>query len=137
MRYPMLCLMLGVAACGASEERDQAEDIDAAEQAEMTGSAEPTGAVVTPGFYSVGDDTTEYSRTRLDADGTYVDYNEGREVGGGTWTAEGAIMCFDPEGDGEEQQERCWENSPADSDGSFMTTRTDGSGSYRVTRIEE
>ena len=90
-----------------------------------------------PGLYAVGDATTVYSRTRLNADGTYVDLNEAMDpVGGGTWVQRGEEMCFDPEGDEPEQQERCWTNSEPNADGSFMSTRVDGQGSYRVTSLE-
>ena len=90
-----------------------------------------------PGLYAVGDETTVYSRTRLNADGTYVDLNEAMDpVGGGTWVQRGEEMCFDPEGDEPEQQERCWTNSEPNADGSFMSTRVDGQGSYRVTSLE-
>ena len=91
-----------------------------------------------PGLYAVGDETTVYARTRLNADGTYVDLTEDLEpVGGGTWEQRGEQMCFDPEGDGEERQEVCWTNSEPDADGSFMSTRVDGQGSYKVTPLTE
>lgn len=91
-----------------------------------------------PGLYSVGDETTAYGTTRLNEDGTYVDYGENDAVvGGGTWRTSGDLLCFDPEGDAEEEQENCWTNEPAGDDGSFLTTRDDGSQSYLVTPIAE
>jgi hypothetical protein len=57
-------------------------------------------------------------------------------VGGGTWEQRDGLMCFDPEGDSEDQQERCWTNSQPAEDGSFMSTRVDGEGSYKVTPLE-
>ena len=91
-----------------------------------------------PGLYSVGDETTDYGTTRLNEDGTYVDYGENDAVvGGGTWRTAGELLCFDPEGDAEEEQENCWTNEPAGDDGSFRTTRDDGSQSYLVTPIAE
>ena len=91
-----------------------------------------------PGLYSVGDDTTVYGTTRLNEDGAYVDYGENEEVvGGGTWRTAEDELCFDPEGEGDEEQERCWTNEPAGEDGSFRTTRDDGSQSYVVTPIAE
>ena len=99
---------------------------------------EASPAVMQPGLYSVGDETTVYGTTRLNEDGTYVDYGENEEVvGGGTWRTADDELCFDPEGDGEEEQERCWTNEPAGEDGSFVTTRVDGSQSYLVTPIAE
>ncbi|WAT17871.1 hypothetical protein OZN62_13290 [Aurantiacibacter sp. MUD11] len=121
-------MSLSLAAC--AEQPDEA----AAEATEVP--AEEAGVVIGPGLYAVGDETTEYGRTRLNADGTYVDLDGDTPVGGGTWRTDGETMCFDPEGDGEDQQERCWTNGPADADGGFLSTRTDGSQSYRVTPIE-
>lgn len=95
----------------------------------------PAPPAITPGLYAVGDGTTVYGRTRLQADGSYVDLDGDRPVGRGTWTAHGARMCLDPEGDGPDQRERCWINQPAGPDGSFVSTREDGAQSYRVTRI--
>lgn len=91
-----------------------------------------------PGLYAVGDDTTEYARTRLSADGTYVDMTiEGEEVGGGTWTTRSDMICFDPVGGGADQTERCWTNDAPGEDGSFMSTLVDGDERYRVTPLEE
>ena len=98
---------------------------------------EETGFVPRPGLYGVGDGTTIYSRTQINADGTYVDLNDEGPVGGGRWAWDGSVMCFDPEGDGENQQERCWTNGPVAADGSFMTTRVDTGQSYRVTPLDE
>jgi len=94
------------------------------------------GLVIKPGLYAVGDETTEYARTRLYADGTYIDLNGDEPVANGTWFVDGARMCFDPEGDAENQKERCWINSPINDDGSFISTREDGSQSYKVTQLE-
>ena len=91
-----------------------------------------------PGLYAVGNEDTVYARTRLNADGTYIDMTvEGEQVGGGTWTTRSDFICFDPIGDGEDQAERCWTNGPADADGRFVTTRDDGSESYTVTPLDE
>lgn len=122
--------MLALAAC--AEPADQAPAPTEEETAEAT-----TGVTIAPGLYAVGDETTEYGRTRLNEDGTYVDLDGETEVGGGTWTASEGTMCFDPEGDGEDEQERCWTNAAPDADGSFTSTRDDGSQSYRVTPIGE
>ena len=109
-----------------------------AEQAATVEEPEMVASVLEPGLYAVGDETTEYGTTRLNEDGTYIDYGENDEVvGGGTWRTEAETTCFDPEGDGEEEQEQCWTNEPPGDDGSFMSTRTDGSQSYLVTPIDE
>ncbi|MEL1250797.1 hypothetical protein [Aurantiacibacter gilvus] len=127
-RIAIAAAALAMAGCGQTAE----EDVEAAATEET---AEASVAAITPGLYAVGDETTEYGRSQLNADGTYVDMNGEEVVGTGTWSAEGATMCFDPEGDDLGQQERCWTNAPPDADGSFMTTRDDGSESYRVTPI--
>jgi len=127
----ILGLVVGLAACG------EPEDTTATPEPEAEAEAVAGGMQIQPGLYAVGDETTEYARTRLNEDGTYVDLAEGEEVGSGTWTTDGAVMCFDPEGEGEDQEERCWTNGPADADGSFTSTRDDGSQTYMVTPISE
>lgn len=107
------------------------------EDSKAVPSPEVAGFEAVPGTYGVGDETTIYAKTRLAADGTYVDMDDSGPVDKGTWRADGATMCFDPEGDGEDRQERCWINGPPDADGSFLSTRDDGSQSYRVTPISE
>lgn len=104
--------------------------------ADIAGKA--TAPIMQPGLYQVGDETTDYGTTRLNEDGTYVDYGESDKiVGGGTWRTTGDLLCFDPEGEAEEEQENCWTNEPVGDDGSFRTTRDDGSQSYLVTPIDE
>ncbi|MFL0356491.1 hypothetical protein ACI5KX_08405 [Erythrobacter sp. GH1-10] len=128
------CVSLGLAACSGET---------AAPDGEAAGDTTDASEIVSvnlmqPGLYAVGDGTQVYSRTRLSEDGTYVDLDDaGEKVGNGTWEQRGELMCFDPEGDGEEAQERCWTNGEVDEDGSFTTTREDGSESYTVTPLEE
>lgn len=119
-----------LSACGENAEAPSTIEAEAIKE-------EAAGVEVQPGLYAVGDETTEYARTRLNADGTFVDLADGVEVGRGSWTADGPVMCLDPEGDGEEQQERCWTNGPAEEDGSFISTLGDSGQSYRVTPIAE
>lgn len=121
-----------VAACSGQGE-PQASD-EGAEEAV----AEAPATGMQPGLYATGDGTQIYSRTRLNADGTYIDYNDAMEpVSGGTWEEREGLMCFDPEGDGEDQQEMCWTSSEPQEDGSVISTSVDGSVSYTVTRLEE
>lgn len=95
-------------------------------------------AAMGPGLYEVGDGTTVYARTRLEEDGTYSDLDDaGAKVGGGSWRNEGDTICFDPEGIGEDLEERCWRNDPPEDDGSFMSRRTDGEQAYRVSPVTE
>ncbi len=128
-----LCLVapLALVACGSGQDMPTEEDDMMMPEAEAA-------SVMQPGLYGVGDGTQVYSRTRLNEDGTYVDLNDaGEQVGSGNWAQRGEEMCFDPEGDGEDQQERCWMQSEPGEDGSFTTTRTDGSESYTVTPLSE
>ena len=121
-------IALGLAACGqqAAPEPEPAPE-----------PAKEASPAFGPGLFAVGDGTQIYSRTRLSEDGTYTDFNEEMEpVGGGTWRPDGENVCFDPEGEGEDQQERCWRNDPPDEDGSFMTYRLDSSEQYKVTPLE-
>ena len=128
-----LCALAAIATLAACD-----QSAPPAEEAAETPAMEVTTPVIQPGLYSVGDETTAYGTTRLNEDGTYVDYGENDEVvGGGTWRTSADLLCFDPEGDGEEEQENCWANEPAGEDGSFRTTRDDGSQSYLVTPIAE
>ncbi|MEM7779028.1 MAG: hypothetical protein AAF697_01405 [Pseudomonadota bacterium] len=122
---------LALTACAEGTEPAPAGDV-----ADEIASQEPGG--MQPGLYAVGDGTQVYSRTRVSDDGTYVDLNDAMEpVANGTWEVRDETVCFDPEGDGEDQQEACWTNGPADADGSFMSTSVDGEQSYRVTPLEE
>lgn len=127
----MIGLMV-LAACNNAAEEGSTPEIDT-----IPSDEEAPGFQVTPGLYATGDGTTIYAQTRLSDDGTYVDLAEGEVVGSGTWAADGATMCLDPEGDGEDQQERCWTNGPVKEDGSFTSTLEDGSQSYVVTPISE
>ena len=91
-----------------------------------------------PGLYAIGDGEAVYVRTRLAEDGTYQDMDEaGTVVGGGTWFSASPGICFDPEGDGEDQQARCWRNDPPNTDGSFRTQRVDGDEAYTITPLDE
>lgn len=125
---PLAAALLLVACNAASDEPLPPEG------KELDKGVQPMG----PGLYAVGDGSQVYVRTRLATDGTYQDLDpSGAVVGSGSWSSLDEVICFDPAGDGEEQQERCWSNSPPDEDGSFLTTRDDGSESYRVTPLEE
>lgn len=97
----------------------------------------PIPAQMVPGLYAVGDGTQVYSRTLIKTDGTYEDLDEnGDIVGRGTVADNGDTICFDPEGDGKNQEERCWRNDPPDPDGSFVSRRVEGPEHYRVTPLK-
>lgn len=131
---PVVLLGAVLSASACTSESNEVEDSNA--DTVVTESAAQN--VMQPGLYAVGDGTQIYSRTRLSEDGTYSDLNDaGERVGGGTWEVRDDLMCFDPEGDDAESQERCWTNTEPDPDGSFMTTRVGSEESYRVTPLEE
>ena len=123
---------LAVVACSGQSEPQATDEVaeEALAEAAVTG--------MQPGLYATGDGTQIYSRTRINADGTYVDLNDAMEpVANGTWEQREELLCFDPEGDGEDQQEMCWTSSEPQEDGSVISTSVDGSVSYTVTRLEE
>jgi len=124
-------LTLALIACAGESPMPQKQDDMMMPEPEAPG-------VMQPGLYGVGDGTQIYSRTRLNEDGSYVDLNDaGEQVGGGSWRQMGDEMCFDPEGNGDNQQERCWIQGEPNEDGSFTTTRTDGSESYKVVPLSD
>ena len=117
---------LAIAACNAPEP-------DGTQRGGGEGSAPAdTDFVMVPGVYEMVGGDVVYSRTEIRPDGVYVDSADGKEVGRGTWSVSGPKSCFDPDGDGPDQQERCWTNGVPAEDGSFLTTRVDGSESYTV-----
>ena len=130
-------IAIGTLAAGCSGEAETSVDIEA--PIEQTEAPSPAGYIMGPGKYAIeGGDGTVYSQTIVNADGTYSDLDpDGNEVGRGTWRDQRGMACFDPEGDGPEQQERCWTNSALAEDGSFTTTREDGSDSYTVRPVSD
>lgn len=128
-------VMLGALAAGCGSETTA--DVEAPTEAGEAPS--PAAYVMGPGKYAIeGGDGTVYSQTVVNPDGTYADLDaEGNEVGRGTWRDERGNACFDPDGDGPEQQERCWTNSALAEDGSFTSTRDDGSESYTIRPIRD
>ncbi|MEM1197365.1 MAG: hypothetical protein AAGH57_14775 [Pseudomonadota bacterium] len=104
------------------------------------GSIPPIPAYMGPGLYALGDGTQIHLRRRLFEDGTYTDLNNAMEpAGGGTWRTAGGPgdICFDPEGDGPDQEESCWQNDGPEKDRSFTSSRVGGGGFYRVAPLEE
>ncbi len=131
MRHGFILAFIALSACNQQNEPTGVEGKDEAEVA-------PTVQPMVPGFYAIKSEDTVYSRTRLSEDGNYTDYDAGdNAVGGGSWTSEGATICFDPAGDGENEQESCWINEEPGEDGSFVTRLVDGDVSYVVTPLGE
>lgn len=125
---PLLLVALATAlsACGAPPEIDEAAD-------DSSPAASPAAYVMGPGKYAIGSEETGYATTEVNADGTYIDRDaDGAPVGRGTWRDDRGMACFDPSGDGPEEQERCWTNSELKEDGSFVSTLEDGSASYTI-----
>ena len=133
IRSVALVAALALAACGDAAD-PAPEAATGTEPSIASAPVQPMG----PGLYAVGDETTVYARSRLAEDGTYTDLTaEGETVGGGTWSSEGEVICFEPEGDGEDQLERCWRNDQPGEDGSFMSRAMEGEAAYRVTPLDE
>lgn len=122
-----------LAAC-ASEAEAPVEEEEAVEEM-----AEATSTVEMGGTYSrTNDDGVEVSTT-LNDDGTYTAYENGEEVGGGTWTADAENgTCFVQtsgemeEGDGEP---RCFITGEVQADGTMEVTNPEGD-TYTVNKVE-
>lgn len=129
----MLAASIALAACSGGSLEPSKETVGEENKARA-----PEATGIQPGLYATGDGTQVYSRTQLNADGTYIDLNDAMgRVGGGTWEQRDELKCFDPEGDGENQQEMCWTTSEPNEDGSFVSTSVDGKTSYTISKIEE
>lgn len=129
IRTAAATLTLALAACGQGAGDDLPEEDEA-----DTVVVQP----MVPGFYAIESADRIYSRTRLHEDGSYTDYDGGNNaVGGGQWSSEGAQICFDPAGDGENEQESCWINEAPGEDGSFVTRLVGGEMSYVVRPLGE
>ncbi len=133
--------LIALSACGETatgsdgDAEVSGEAVDAPARAEA---ADGPGFVMVPGLYTIGSNGTIYAKTKLEPDGTYIDYNpQNVRVGSGTWDVDGASFCFNPRGeDGEARKQRCWNNGAANADGSFTTTLSDGSESYEITPLK-
>lgn len=131
--WAIAALSISIAACSAAPS-SEAESAPTAEAS----SPEAAQSVMQPGLYAVGDGNQVYARTRLNEDGTYTDYDDAlRPVGGGVWAVRDGLMCFDPEGGGEDQQERCWTVTGPDANGVIMSARVDSDERYAITPIEK
>ncbi|GMM94454.1 hypothetical protein [Qipengyuania sp. MTN3-11] len=109
---------------------------DAAEEADdplVAATAPPVGTVETlAGTYEVTMANGTVVMQTLRSDGTYNDMADGEVIETGTWRTDEKQLCFDPEGDGEEQ---CFAGGPAGPDGSFQTHDGDGNVLASVRRV--
>lgn len=110
-------------ACGQADEPSQ--------EPEATGVAAPDvpdgGPVV--GSYSVTAEDGETMSWTNNEDGTYASVMADGSEGSGTYAMAGREYCYDPEGDGEGLEEVCLAFSDAGEDGSWVSTRPDGTQS--------
>ena len=117
-----------ITACGSKEEPTPA----------------PTDTVAAPSGTATGDVTGTYEIKLADgsvvmqtiaADGTYVETTpDGTRVGGGLWrTGDGGRMCFDPEGD---EDEECYAGGAPSKDGSFVMQDAHGNPASTVRKVE-
>ena len=127
-------IRLGVALLAASALAGCGESAyNPGEAADSDGQQVSADQPMGPGLYTINSRDRVYSRTRIHPEGTYTDYDGGGNVvGGGKWSAEGALICFDPNGDGEDEQESCWISETPSGDGSFVIQLADGDTRYTV-----
>lgn len=127
--------LLAVAAVTALFACNGAEAPAPAEVEEVSTAADvPDGGPV-PGTYTVTNaDGSIVLWTNLD-DGTYSSQVEGAEPTTGTYTMVGRNYCFDPAGD--EEGETCLAFSDANEDGSWVSTRPDGTQATVVRNAAE
>ena len=104
---------------------------------------EPTETAAAPmpgaewvGTYTEAGDNGTTITSVINADGTYTD-SDGAELNeSGTWSMDGANICFDPEGDAADQPTRCYVVTTPDENGKFTATLVGGDGTaIEVTKV--
>ncbi len=115
-KFVALCTIAALAACSNDEKAKETIAEEVAVAASVTG--------VEPGTYEVSSGENQASQIELKADGTFVDTVDGEKTGSGKWTSTENQICFD--GDGADQEEQCWKNSPVNPVGSWTATSASG-----------
>ncbi|MXO59562.1 hypothetical protein GRI89_08410 [Altererythrobacter salegens] len=87
------------------------------------------------GTYTEAGDNGATVTTVISADGSYTE-GDGAEMNeAGKWSMDGENVCFDPDGDGADQQKRCYSVTKPDESGKFTATEVGGDGrSIEVTK---
>lgn len=107
-------------ACGPAEEAEPAPEAEAA-AADV-----PDGGPVA-GSYTVTNEDGSTTAWTNNSDGTYNGTMPDGTESSGTFNMAGREYCYDPAGDGEDLGEVCLAFSDASEDGSWVSTRPDGS----------
>lgn len=125
------CAALALTACSKTEET--AVETPAATDTAMATPAATTQAATgnMAGKYEVTMADGKKMTSTINADGTYVDVMDGKEMKG-TWRMDGAKSCFDEEGD---VAEVCYTTSAPKADGSFETMDASGKVTSTVRKI--
>ena len=117
-----------LAACGGAEDTDEAiepveAELDSTAMGDISGTYEIAMA-----------DGTVVLQT-INADGTYVETTpEGARTGGGAWRiGENGRMCFDPEG---EPNEECYSGGEPGEDGAFEMQDANGTVQSTVRKLD-
>lgn len=108
-------------ACGPAEEAEPSPKEPEAASADV-----PDGGAVAGSYTVTNEDGSTTAWTNKE-DGTYkATMSDGTESSG-TFVMAGREYCYDPAGDGEGKDEVCLAFSDAAEDGSWVSTRPDGS----------
>lgn len=125
---------LALAACGKSETPAAEATTAATPEATATAASAPTTdpalAAAMAGTYEVKLADGRVVMETINADGTFVDMIDGKELQRGTWRQDNEKTCFDPAGDA---PEACYTGGVAGPDGSFET-RDDKGNVYSTVR---
>lgn len=108
-------------ACGQAEQADPAPEA----QTETSAADVPDGGPV-EGTFTVANEDGSTTTWTNNADGTYVATMADGSEAAGTFTMAGREYCYDPAGDGEGLEEVCLAFADAAEDGSWVSTRPDG-----------
>lgn len=85
------------------------------------------------GVYEEETANGEIMVTHMQEDGTYKELVKEVLQESGTWTDDGKVVCFDPEGD--DNAERCFTISEIAEDGTFEATLVEGGESITVKKV--
>lgn len=130
----LACTALALTACSKKEETTvetpaATDTAMATPMASATTTGPATGNMA--GKYEVTMADGRRMTSNVNADGTYVDVMDGKEMKG-TWRMDGAKSCFDEEGD---VAEVCYTTSAPAADGSFQTMDANGKVTSTVSKI--
>ncbi len=123
----IVLIVSALALAGCENQADAPAEGDAVE--EVAAAAYPDG----PGAFTRSGDNGETVVTTLADDGSYTTVIDGEETSTGTYTVDGANICFEGTNTGDEPE--CWVNSAMGEDGSFESSSPDGV-TYSIQKTE-